>query len=217
MSTRREFPLSGASLMAAPIAGSVCLTDAALAQPAAPNMPARNPWLADGRLSLVALQSWSDRLRPACGPRERQEARARPGREGRVERDGVQPRLKKVGADTIGFASGTSGILKILLTGKALEALSFTAYPGLEDRAKKANDKAVAALLADVDAARRAKDDAKLLAAIGGMDRLGVNFETGINGVYNLFDRDGFHYCVYGGTKVLKTTDDNEVRGPSAS
>ena len=41
------------------------------------------------------------------------------------------------------------------------------------------------------------------------MDRLGVNFETAINGVYNLFDRDGFHYCVYGGTKVLKNTDDN--------
>ena len=41
-----------------------------------------------------------------------------------------------------------------------------------------------------------------------------MNFETGINGVYNLFDRDGFHYCVYGGTKVLKTTDDNVVRGP---
>ena len=42
----------------------------------------------------------------------------------------------------------------------------------------------------------------------------GVNFENGINGVYNLIDRDGFHYCVYGGTKVLKTTDDNVVRNP---
>ena len=100
------------------------------------------------------------------------------------------------------------------LTGKALEAVSFTAYPGLEGWAKKADEKAVTALLAEVDAARRANDDAKLLAAIGGMDRLGVNFETGINGVYNLFDRDGFHYCVYGGSKVLKTTDDNIVRGP---
>ena len=32
--------------------------------------------------------------------------------------------------------------------------------------------------------------------------------------MYNLFDKDGFHYCVFGGTKVLKTTDDNQVRGP---
>ena len=69
-------------------------------------------------------------------------------------------------------------------------------------------------MLAEVDAARRAQDDAKLLKAIGGMERLGVNLETGTNGVYNLFDKDGFHYCVYGGTKVLKTTDDDLVRAP---
>jgi hypothetical protein len=41
-----------------------------------------------------------------------------------------------------------------------------------------------------------------------------VTLEAGINGVYNLFDKDGFHYCVFGETKVLKSTDDNQVRGP---
>lgn len=46
------------------------------------------------------------------------------------------------------------------------------------------------------------------------MTSLGVDFQTGINWVYNLFDRDGFHYFVYGGTRVLKSTDDNDVRGP---
>ncbi len=90
----------------------------------------------------------------------------------------------------------------------------FTPYPGFEDQARQADETAVAAVLADVDAARRAKDDAKLLAAIAGLERLGVTRAAGINGVYNLFDKDGFHYCVYGGTKVLKTTDDNLVRGP---
>ena len=35
-----------------------------------------------------------------------------------------------------------------------------------------------------------------------------------MHGVYNLFDRDGFHYCVFGATKVLKSSDDNQVRGP---
>ena len=124
------------------------------------------------------------------------------------------PAIKKIGPDTVGFASGTLGILKILLTGTALEAVSFMSYPGLEQWAEKASEQAVSALLAEVDAARRAKDDAKLLAAIGGMDRLGVNFESGSNGVYNLFDRDGFHYCVFGATKVLKSSDDNQVRGP---
>ena len=45
MSTRREFLQNGASLMVA--SGVVHVTNAALAQ-SAPNMPARNPWLADG-------------------------------------------------------------------------------------------------------------------------------------------------------------------------
>ncbi len=171
MSTRREFPLSGASLMAAPIAGSVCLTDAALAQPAAPNMPARNPWLADGVYPSSPFNPGAtDSVLHAGLANGKKLVR---DQDVKVVSNVMvsNPALKKVGADTIGFASGTLGILKILLTGKALEALSFTAYPGLEDWAKKANDKAVAALLADVDAARRAKDDAKLLAAIGGMDR----------------------------------------------
>ena len=74
--------------------------------------------------------------------------------------------------------------------------------------------KAVSALLAEFDEARRAKDDAQILNAAAQADRLGLTLEAGINGVYNLFDKDGFHYCVFGGTKVLKTTDDNQVRGP---
>jgi hypothetical protein len=65
-----------------------------------------------------------------------------------------------------------------------------------------------------MDAAARTKDETRLLAAIGGVDRLGVNFVTGINGVYNMFDRDGFHYCVFGGNRIIKSTDDNSVRGP---
>ncbi len=36
---------------------------------------------------------------------------------------------------------------------------------------------------------------------------------TGINGVYNLFDKDGYHYCVFGGTKVLKSFDGNDAAG----
>src|SRR5262249_47140830 len=30
----------------------------------------------------------------------------------------------------------------------------------------------------------------------------------------NLIDKEGFHYCVYGGVSVLKTTDDNQAHGP---
>ena len=116
--------------------------------------------------------------------------------------------------DTVGFASRTLCIRKILLTGDALEDIDYMPCPGLEDLTAKADEKTVAAVLADMDTAARTHDDAKMLAAIGGIDKMGVNFETGINGVYNLCDRDANHYCVFGGTKVLKSTDGNVARGP---
>jgi len=84
----------------------------------------------------------------------------------------------------------------------------------MEEQAKKADDKVVSTLLADLDAARRAKDEAQLLtAAMVGTQGLGLSRETVVNGIYNLFDKEGFHYCVFGATKVLKSTDDNQVRG----
>lgn len=214
MSTRREFLLTATSLLAAPVGTSVYLTDAVQAQPTAPNMPNRNPWLAEGVYPTSHFNPGATDSVLHAGPSKGKKLTR--DQDVKVVSNVMvsNPALKKVGTDTIGFASGTLGVLKILLTGKALDVVSFMSYPGLEQWAEKADEKGVAALLAEVDSARRENDDAKLLAAIGGMDRVGVNFETGINGVYNLFDRDGFHYCVYGGTKVLKTTDDNVVRGP---
>ena len=79
------------------------------------------------------------------------------------------PALKKIGADTVGFASGTLGILKLLLTGKALDAIGFTAYPGLEAAAGKADESTIVALAArwdEAEAARREDRRAKLLAAM---------------------------------------------------
>ena len=95
------------------------------------------------------------------------------------------PAVKNIGEDTIGVASGTLGILKVLLTEQALEALSFTPYPGLEETAAKVDTTAIDALAANLDTARQAGDDAELLHAIGGMATLGVDFQTGITGVYN--------------------------------
>jgi hypothetical protein len=45
--------------------------------------------------------------------------------------------VQKIGADIVGFVSGTLGILKILLTGKVLEAVTFTTQSGLERMAEK--------------------------------------------------------------------------------
>jgi hypothetical protein len=178
------------------------------------NMPAKNPWLTE---SVYPTSHFNDGATDSvlfAGPVKGKKLTA--GKDVKVVSNVMvsNPAIKNIGSETVAFASGTLGIRKILLTGNALENVSFMPYPGLEDLAAKADEKAVAAVLADMNAAARTKDDAKLLAAIGGIDKMGVNFVTGINGVYNLFDRDGFHYCVFGGTKVLKTTDDNVARGP---
>jgi hypothetical protein len=53
-------------------------------------------------------------------------------------------------------------------------------------------------------------DETQIVKALSAMETMGLNLQTGINGVYNLFDKDGYHYCVSGGTKVLKSFDDNE-------
>ena len=214
MSTRRDFLLSGVSLVVASGAPSTGGTSRAFAQPLRPNMPPRNPWLTDSVYPTSHFNpAATDSVLFAGLTKGKKLTR---DKDVKVVSNVMvsNPAIKKIGTDTVAFASGTLGIRKLLLTGKDLEDLSFTPYPGFEQEGLKANEGAVGAVLAEVDAARREKDDAKLLAAIGGLERLGVTLQTGINGVYNLFDRDGFHYCVFGGTKVLKTTDDNAVRAP---
>jgi hypothetical protein len=179
-----------------------------------PNMPAKNPWLTDSVYPTSHFNPAATDSVLFAGPTK--------GKKLTRDKDVKvvpnlmvsNPTVKKIGSETVIFASGTLGIRKILATGKAFEDLSFTPYPGMEPQAQKADENAVRAVLSAVDTARRAKDDAKILAAIGGMEHLGVTRDAGINGVYNMFDKDGFHYCVFGGTKVMKTTDDNAVRGP---
>jgi hypothetical protein len=213
MNNRREFLQNGASIL---LAGAVM--PAGLANPLwaqqSPAMPPRNPWLTDSVYPTSHFNPGATDSVLFAGPAKGKKLTL--GQDVKVVRNLMvsNPTVKKIGSDTVLFASGTLGIRKILATGKAFESLSFLPYPGYEQKAQKADDRAVATLLAEFDAGRRAKDDAKLLAAVGGFEKLGVTHVDGINGVYNLFDRDGFHYCVFGGTKVLKTTDNNEVRGP---
>jgi hypothetical protein len=176
-----------------------------------PSMPARNPWLTDSVYPTSHFNPGATDSVLTAGPSVGRTLTR--NRDLKVVTNVMvsNPTVKKINSDTVAFASGTLGILKLRLTGEDLDATSFTPYPGFEDTAKLASDDAINELLAEVDAARRAVDDAALLAAIGGIERLGVNFDTGINGVYNMFDRDGNHYCVFGGNQVLKTTDDNSA------
>jgi len=214
MSDRREFLRTGASFVITSIAAPVGMTDSAHAQQPVPNMPPRNSWLTDSVYPTSHFNPGATDSVLHAGPAK--------GKKLTRDRDlkmipnlmVSNPTVKKIDSDTVLFASGTLGIRKILATGKTFESLSFLPYPGYELKAEAANDQAVAVLVAEFDAGRRAKNEAKLLAAVAGFERLGVTRADGINGVYNLFDRDGFHYCVYGGTKVIKSTDDNIARGP---
>jgi hypothetical protein len=161
MSTRREFLLTATSLLAAPVGTSVYLTDAVQAQPTAPNMPNRNPWLAEGVYPTSHFNPGATDSVLHAGPSKGKKL-TRDQDVNVVSNVMVSnPALKKVGTDTIGFASGTLGVLKILLTGKALDVVSFMSYPGLEQWAEKADEKGVAALLAEVDSARRENDDSQ--------------------------------------------------------
>jgi hypothetical protein len=213
MKNRRELMLSGASLLAASLVAP-SIANLAVAQQQLPNIPTPNPWLTKSVYPTSHFNGGATDSVLFAGPAK--------GKKLTRDKDvkvvsnvfASNPTVKKIGSDTVAFASGTLGVRKMLLSGKAFENLSFVAYPGLEQEAQQANEQAVAAILSEVDAARREKDDAKLLAAVGRLERLGLNFTTLTNGVYNIIDRDGFHYCVYGGTKVLKTTDDNAVSTP---
>jgi hypothetical protein len=117
-----------------------------------------------------------------------------------------------VGNEMIAFGSGAVGVQKLRLTGKELEAGNFVPYPGFEADASKATPDAIQSVLESLDKAERARDETLIVKALSTMGTMGLNMQTGINGVYNLFDKEGYHYCVFGGTKVLKTFDDNDPK-----
>jgi hypothetical protein len=178
-----------------------------------PNMPAPNPWLTDSVYPVSHMNSAATDAVPFPGPTGSK----------KLTRDEVtavpvlfvsNPTVKKAGDDVIVLAPGTLGIQKIIATGGAFELVTFLPYPGMEEQARRVNNRAIAAALREVDAARRSGDDGKLAAAADLLAKLGLDFNTAVNGAYNLIDKDGIHYCVYGGTKVLKTTDDDIARGP---
>jgi hypothetical protein len=211
MTTRRSFLLGSAALLSSPSIIQFSATQAAGAPASAPNMPARNPWLADSTYPTSHFNPGATDSVLFPGPTN--------GR--KLSLSDVKtvptvitsnPAIKKVGSETIAFASGAVGVQKLRLTGKELEAGNFLPYPGFGADAAKATPPAIQSVLDNLDKAERARDEAQIVKALSTMGTMGLNLQTGINGVYNLFDKDGYHYCVFGGTKVLKTFDDNDSK-----
>jgi hypothetical protein len=212
MLKRREFLLTGVSL-ASLVAGLSILDVGSPAQAADATvaMPPSNPWLADSVYPTSHFNSGATDSVLFPGPVD--------GR--KLSLDDVKtvptvitsnPAIKTVGDESIAFASGAVGVQKIRLTGKAMEAGNFVPYPGFEADAAKGTPDMIQSVLDKLDAAERARDEKKIVEATASMGTMGVNLQTGINGVYNLFDKDGYHYCVFGGTKVLKSFDDNDPK-----
>lgn len=211
MSTRREFLLTGASLIAASAIGAGTPTPA-LAQQPAPNMPPHNPFLATSAFP-------SSHSNPAATEAV---AHAGPTRGRRLTAADVKtvpnvftshPTIKNVNGERIIIASGVDGIRKILATGESFELVSYIPYPGHEAYADKAAPAALQAALDKADAAYRAKDEATILAMSKPMQDIGFNRLQIAGGTYNMIDKDGFHYAPTGGLALVKTTDDNIPRG----
>jgi hypothetical protein len=185
----------------------------ASAQSAA-SMPARNPWLADSVYPTSHFNPAATDSVSIAGPVVGKQLTLADVKTVPTLVTS-NPTMKRVGNDVIAFASGAIGVQKILVTGNAFEAIGpVRPYPGFESLAQKATPAALDLSLARVDAAYRAKSEAGILDGLKTLGDAGLNMQSGINGVYNLFDKDGFHYCVFGGTRVLKSTDDNVARGP---
>ena len=178
-----------------------------------PNLPPINPWLAESVYPTSHHNPGQTDASPVNGPTMAKDLTV----------DDVktvaglfnsQPVTKHIGEDRILIAAGVLGIRKINATGDNFSEISFLPYPGFEKLAGKTTEESLNALIAKLDAAREAKDDAALLAISNDMDELGFSFRTVANGVYHFVDKDQFHYCVYGGVNILKSTDNGEVESP---
>ena len=178
-----------------------------------PNMPARNPWLVDSAMPINHANAAQTDSVLHAGPTKGRKLTAA---------DVLivptvftsSPLIKKEGGETILIGSGVNGIRKIIATGESFKEVSFLPYPGFGATAAKGTPEAIRAVLAEADAARRSNDEAKILAVSKKMEELGFTYKTLMDGAYNLLDKDGFHYALFGGVNIIKTTDDNDPKKP---
>ena len=195
------------NLWLAVTAGLTCTLAACSPRPVAvqeekiPNMPARNPWLADSVYPITHFNSAQTDSVPHAGPTKGRKLTAADIKTVPTVFTS-DPTIKKEGGETILIGSGVNGIRKIIATGESFKEVSFLPYPGYEATAAKGTPEAIRAVLAKADAARRSNDEAKILALSKKMDELGFGYKTLGDGVYNLLDKDGFHYALFGGVNI---------------
>ncbi|TCU53765.1 hypothetical protein EDF58_11015 [Novosphingobium sp. PhB57] len=146
----------------------------------AANMPAPNPWLTPSVYPTSHFNPGATDSVAIAGPIQGKTLVK--GDDAKFVRNFMasNPTLKKIGSDTVAFASGMFGLRKLFLTGKAIESISYMAYPGFEEVFEGADEATVEGLLAEWDKARREGDDADLMEAIRGVDDIGFTHAIGM-------------------------------------
>ena len=177
------------------------------------NLPTKNPWLTNSVYPTSHHNPGQTDASPLAGPTkgfnlEVYDVKTVSGL------FNSQPVVKIMGKERVFIVAGVLGLRKIYATGESFEEIGFTPYPGFEVLAAKTNSESLNAILKKLDNARRSKDDKGILALSAEMDALGFNFKTIANGVYHFADKDDFHYCLYGGVNLLKSTDNGDARAP---
>lgn len=173
-----------------------------------PNLPAPNPWLADGPYAISHHTPAQTDATPIAGPSL-----------GKVlDLDDVKtvpvtwssaPIVKKLPTHTTIIAGTPGGILKIDGTDEAFEKVSFTDYP-----AKKAgmpSDKTLEKHRKRFDRQREKKKDFGLfLSAFRYLMDVGMGPDNTPSGAYGVIDHEGYYYAIFDQTKILKASDNNE-------
>lgn len=175
----------------------------------AAEMPPKNPWLTDSEYPITHFDSAASDSTSAVGPTVAEQLAESDVRSVPTTYSS-NPTIKYSGDDRIVFAPTMYGIQKIFATGDEFEPVDFLPYPGAEPPSTKDLD----ALLTKTDAAVAAGDDAALSALGRDAEATGITYGKISNGAYNMIDKDGFHYSVIEGMRILKTTDDGDPHGP---
>ncbi|AVH24078.1 hypothetical protein [Nocardia cyriacigeorgica] len=199
-----------AILTAAAVLAVGCTADPAPPhEAAAPSSPPANPWLAESEYPITHFNSAATDASTVTGPEVSKE----------LSHSDVQyvattyssnPTVKYIGDDRIVLAPSMYGIHKIRATGDRFEEIDFLPYPGMQPP----DPALVDSLIDATDAAIAANDDAALVGLAGQAEAAGISYAKIPNGAYSMIDKDGYHYSVIEGGRVLRTTDDNLVDGP---
>lgn len=143
---------------ALPLASSVQASDI--------NLPARNPWAADGPYPMSHPNPAQTDVTIVRGPTQGKKLSLADAKMVPLVWCSA-PIVKKIGGDTVVIAGNPHGLLKIVATGEDFELVSTMPYPGTEGAHTDVTPAKIDASIARIDEKRRKKQDWRLLFKAG--------------------------------------------------